>query len=299
MRRARSRRAFYPPPPQKLSKRSFRGLTALVLLSFTAAVAAQITDLTCTASMPSESHQVDCTFTNTGLLFTPGSHQRRQGMTGPWQNAVDHIGSGFTRSGNTLTDTSVAANTVYFYRLDGADLSLGMQVLSNFAEVCVGVCESPPVARVAATMIAAAPESMVTLDAGGSSLPADSSAEAPTFSWMCAATVQPDDSQLSPPTITLTGGTTATPTFTAPVLTDTAMPPNTAEAITVTCTVTVTGPGGTDTAEVLVTVRAATGGAENADQEVLPNVLRNTIRGLQTGIFERIRQRQTEDGRWK
>ena len=47
-----------------------------------------------------------------------------------------------------------------------------------------------------------------------------------------------------------------------------------------------------------------TGGDDNTaadatDDAVLPNVLRNSIRGIHNSIFHRIQQRQRQDGRWK
>ena len=41
------------------------------------------------------------------------------------------------------------------------------------------------------------------------------------------------------------------------------------------------------------------GGGDAVDDAVLPNVLRNTTHGIQRGIYQRILQRQREDGRWK
>ena len=46
-------------------------------------------------------------------------------------------------------------------------------------------------------------------------------------------------------------------------------------------------------------VRIGTAGGGATDEAVLPNALRHQHRGITNGIFNRIRQRQQQDGRWQ
>ena len=49
------------------------------------------------------------------------------------------------------------------------------------------------------------------------------------------------------------------------------------------------------TAQVTLTI----GGGDAADEAILPNVLRGITHGINDGIFNRIQQRQREDGKWQ
>ena len=166
-----------------------------------------------------------------------------------------------------------------------------------------GPAEPAPTAQVTATAISASPGDTVRL-AATAQLPAGSSASAPTYAWTCMRpeVTQPTDSTLAQPAmVTLTGADLATATFTAPALTDAATPPNTATEITIACQVAISGPGGNAAGSpfmVTVTIAPATGGDAD-DNAILPNVLRNITNGIHGGIFNRIQQRQREDGQWQ
>ena len=158
--------------------------------------------------------------------------------------------------------------------------------------------ESPPTASVTEADIMAAPGAMVTLVGTGA-------AQSPiaSYAWACpaTATLPPGrESEVTAPTVTVTVPGTAMATFMAPELAMNAAGAVRAPAlaqIVLTCTLTVIAPGGSDSAEVVVTIANRGGGA--VDDAVLPEVLRNINRGIHNSIYNRIQQRQRDDGKWQ
>ena len=313
-------RIITPPPPQKSNPPRGRAMTARLPVAALAVLAAtiiaglaginaafaQVSDLSC--EYQSAQSRVHCTFTvpSDFRIADQSAHQRRLG-DGPWRTRADDHNplTLAAASTTTLTDNSIQPNTEYSYRIAAHTADFSSQIPGNVVTVCTGVCESAPTGSVTAAAISAAPGDTVRLSAVGR-LPAGSSANAPTYAWTCMRPTVPAAATLArPAAVTLTGDDMATATFTAPALMDDAMPPNVAAAITVVCQVAISGPGGNAAGSpfmvtVTITERGAGAGAAAATNEaVLPNVLRQQTHGIHNSIFNRIQQRQREDGKWK
>lgn len=97
-------------------------------------------------------------------------------------------------------------------------------------------------------------------------------------------------------TLTRTPAFTSAVTVTGLTYTDTGLEPDTEY----TYQVAATNSAGTSTPSVaaMTTTAAPTSDAQ-VDATVLPEVLRGTTRGINNSIYQRIQQRQREDGRWK
>lgn len=154
----------------------------------------------------------------------------------------------------------------------------------------------PPTVAVDSPAIAAAPGQTVTLTGSGTGNPA------PTFAWTCNVNSPTGVTEITAPTPMPANAATAT--ITAPMLVDgEGMPFISGNAavteIVLHCDLTATSGGDMVAARTVVTVRAAAAGDAAVDNAVLPNVLRQQTHGIHNGIYQRIQQRQREDGRWK
>ena len=244
---------------------------------------------------------VTITWSNAHSAFSqggsPGAVVRCTTSTGPTNCGMPVTLTGEVADTAPHTITGLMPATTYYFRIEPTEglRDLGLTDSSISGVLTVMTANVPPTVSVATPTLTAAPGDTVTLTGSGTGNPA------PTFAWTCpTVALTPTDATLDTPTITPTPANAATATFTAPALTDPTDATKTADTFTVTCTLTATSGGDMVTAQTVVTIRAAAGGGgAAADEAVLPNVLRNITNGINSGIFNRIQQRQTQDGKWK
>ena len=162
-----------------------------------------------------------------------------------------------------------------------------------------GVNDAPMVTRAVATVDGAPaaqvrPDMVITLTAAAS----DAEAEAIRFAWACDATPMSSttpSADLPDVDVTVANAMLAVAALTAPAV------PMGAESVEVSCTVTATSgtPPMSDTDMVEFTIVVPSRADAAVEAVVLPEVLRNTVRGINNSIYNRIQTRQRADGKWQ